>query len=957
MSSALLFVSLISILVSGLSAGTTGKIAGVVTDATTAEPLIGVNIIVEDTQMGAATSEDGEYFIINIPPGRYTILASYMGYKKTSQTAVYVQIDKTTVVDFELEPTIIETEAITVTAYRPGTVEIDVTATKTNYEIAEVREIAGVTNLSDILELQADVVDNHFRGGREGEAAYYLGGASINNPLSNERVYNPMILALEQVEVLTSGFSAEYGNAQSGVINMVPKEGGSTWETHLEISGSTPYYKQIGGSPYDPDESLLWWNNQINPDLEYSFSDLDFWEREDAARTNYPYWRDMGWKNYPSSTWDPLTRQDSAWFVQLAYQEAQIRMQEIGLEYKNRNVDPRVDFSIGGPIADDLRLLVVARNESSMPQLPTPRPNLERQIMSNLVWLPNTNNKIRLSYNNIYEYEELASLDGWESSIFNLTTEWPKQERQTNQIGLYWNHVFNPSKFLELNAQILNDKEERRADNVHDDAYYLDDVREGHPFDPGKISGGFTEEGMYQSTQRYRKTYTYSLDASMTNQVDKYNLLKTGLQLQYYDLYVNDEHDRSSQQSSTLTQYHKYPFEGGLYIQNKIEFEGLIANFGLRYDFYQFNTKYYIDTFAPFRNPDYDPNAEYYFERGPYYDKENALTDKSKLYTQLQPRIGVSFPISDISVFHLNYGTFTQRVPFEIANYDRLRFTGDIVRLANPRLEPEYTQAYDIGLVQAFPFGFTLDVSAYYKSVRNLIEEATYFDSQQQPYTAYVNRDYANIKGFHVNLEKETGYLQSYLKYTYQSATGKSSTTSEAPVVYFENPPEGQASVELPDPEDIFLNYDRTHRLITNIRLFTPLRYGPKSILGDMILSITYVLQSGRPYTWDDKGLGLRMNKRTPTEHHLKCRIQKSFRLGDQSRLKIYGEGFNLLNDKVYDYDYVFDPDGLSLIRYHEDREKLFYYNDNNEEVWTQYKWVIFGNQPRNFRFGLIMEF
>lgn len=939
-----------------LYGGITGKISGRVVDKETNDPLLGANIIIEETLFGAATNEQGEYYIINVPPGRYNIHASYVGYKKTSQTAVYVQIDKTTAVSFELEPTIIETEVVTVTAYRPATVEIDLTATKTNYEIAEVREIAGVTNLSDILELQADVVDNHFRGGREGEAAYYIGGISINNPLSHERVYDPMVLALEQVEVLTSGFSAEYGNAQSGVINMVPKEGGSKWETHLEVSGNKPYYKQFDGSPYDPDVSLLWWDKQINPNSDLSFTDMDFWETEDKARTNAPYWYDMGWSNYPSSIWDPLTRQDSTWFVQLAFQEAQIRMQEIGLDYKNRNVDPRIDFSIGGPIADNLRLFAAARTDNSMPQLPTPRPNLERQLMSNLVWQPNASNKIRLSYNNIYEYEELASLNGWESSIFNLTTEWPKQERQTNQIGLYWNHVFNPSTFLELNAQILKDKEERRADNIHDDAYYLDDVRIGHPFDPGTISGGFTEEGFYDGTQRYRKTYTYSLDASMTSQVNKYNLLKTGLQLQYYDLYVNDEHDRSSEIASALTQYRKFPFEGGIYIQNKIEFEGLIANIGLRYDFYDFNTWYYSDIYSPFRNPDYNPDAPTYLERGPYYDKENAATAEAELYTQLQPRIGVSFPLSDISVFHLNYGTFTQRVPFEIAYYDRLRFTGDIVRLANPRLKPEYTQAYDIGLVQAFPFGFKLDVSAYYKNVRNLIEEATYFDSQQHPYTAYVNRDYANIKGFHVSLEKEAGYLQSYLKYTYQSATGKSSNTSEAPVVYFEDPPEGQASVELPDPEDIFLNYDRTHRLITNIRLFTPRRYGPKSILGDMILSVTYNVQSGRPYTWDEKGLGLRMNKRTPTEHDLRCRIQKTFRLGDQTRVKFYVEGFNLLNEQVYNYDYVFDPNGVSLIRYHKDRDKLFYYNDNNEEIWTQYKWVIFGNQPRNFRFGCIIE-
>ena len=187
---------------SHLLAGLTGKISGKVTDATTGEVLIGANIVLlsrwvegEEQPMaipyGASTDLNGDYFILNIQPGLYNVKVSYVGYRAEVVTKVAVDVDKTTTIDFSITEQQIETDEVTVVAFSPKIVEPDVTATKQVYNMRDVESIAGVADITDILQLQADVVDDHFRGGRSGETQYLLGGGSIVNPLTTSVTPNP----------------------------------------------------------------------------------------------------------------------------------------------------------------------------------------------------------------------------------------------------------------------------------------------------------------------------------------------------------------------------------------------------------------------------------------------------------------------------------------------------------------------------------------------------------------------------------------------------------------------------------------------------------------------------------------------------------------------------------------------------------------------------------------------
>src|ERR1035437_5384923 len=169
-------------------AGETGKLAGKVTEKETGQPLMGANVViisrwVEGTEeklkypLGGSSNKNGEYFIINIPPGLYNVRVTSIGYQQELITKTEINVDKTTRLDIKMISTVIMGQEVIVTAYSPQKIEIDLTATKQTYDIENIQGIAGVSNISDILDLQPDIIDDHFRGGRVGQSSYLIGGS------------------------------------------------------------------------------------------------------------------------------------------------------------------------------------------------------------------------------------------------------------------------------------------------------------------------------------------------------------------------------------------------------------------------------------------------------------------------------------------------------------------------------------------------------------------------------------------------------------------------------------------------------------------------------------------------------------------------------------------------------------------------------------------------------------
>ena len=217
-------LSLLFIISANSIAGTTGKIAGKVIDATTGEPLIGANVIIMGTTLGAATDFNGNYFIINIPPGKYQVKASLVGYNSIITQNVKVSVDQTTSLDFKLHEEAVEMSDVVIVATRP-IVQKDLTSTQSNISGDDINMLP-LEDVQAVVNLQAGVVNGHFRGGRLGEVQYLVDGVSTNDVFTGLPSMQAEVNSIAEVQVITGTFNAEYGNALSGVVNYVTKEGG-----------------------------------------------------------------------------------------------------------------------------------------------------------------------------------------------------------------------------------------------------------------------------------------------------------------------------------------------------------------------------------------------------------------------------------------------------------------------------------------------------------------------------------------------------------------------------------------------------------------------------------------------------------------------------------------------------------------------------------------------------------
>jgi outer membrane receptor protein involved in Fe transport len=227
--------------------GTTGKIAGTVTDKATGEPLPGANVIVEGTTLGASTSAEGSYVILNVPPGRYDLRVHLVGYVGTKVRDLRVVADQTTRMDVRLEASVVELADIVVEAVRPA-IQRDLTATASVLSSEQIN-ILPVKDFVEVLQLQAGVVGEgsslYVRGGRRNEVAYLIDGMYVKDPVLGTlgtRINND---AIEELTFLSGTFNAEYGNALSGVVNIVTKEGTRDFTAMLE--GRT---SEFGVAPY-----------------------------------------------------------------------------------------------------------------------------------------------------------------------------------------------------------------------------------------------------------------------------------------------------------------------------------------------------------------------------------------------------------------------------------------------------------------------------------------------------------------------------------------------------------------------------------------------------------------------------------------------------------------------------------------------------------------------------------
>lgn len=815
-----------------MHAGTTGKIAGKIKDKVTGEPLIGVNVILAGTQMGAASNIDGEYFIINIPPGTYELRFSLIGYSTQVIQNVKVSVDQTTKVDIDLSEQAVEIEDIVVSAERP-IVRKDLTSTETKISGEDISMLP-IEDVQSIVNLQAGVVDGHFRGGRANEVKYLIDGVAVNNYFSGNFALQAEVNSIEEVQVLTGTFNAEYGEALSGVVNQVTKIATDRYE------GDFSFYS---GDYLSSRKNVFTNINNISPQDVYNVQ--GFISGPVPGIENFLKFFLSGRYNYDD-----------------------------GFIYGRRMFKPSdsSDFSANDP--NDWYLGATGDNKY-VPMNYSKRLTLQGKLALNV----GLGRGIVLSglYQDI-EYKDY-------NHRFKLNPDGDYTKFNNSFLGsIGYTHVFSNAAFIDfIGSGFVN----KYNQYVYEDPL---DPRYVKPERMRDVSGNAFLTGGTENWHFNHTTSTYTFKSDLTWQLNQVHQIKTGIEYKLHDIEYEDFQimiDPATGYQPTLPtpgafNYNTYtanPFQFAYYIQDKIELDYLIVNVGLRFDFFEPDGKYLKD-----------PNRISLLDEmlPPFPD---SLMETAKSKSQISPRIGISYPITERGAIHLSYGHFFQIPPFENLYRNpnfRIPLTGDFPEnvgntIGNSDLEAQQTIMYEIGLQQELTkdIGFTL--TGYYKDIRNLLGTEIHIKQEFKKFSKLINRDYGAVKGLTVSFNKRfSGGFSANMDYTYQIAKGNASDPNDAFYKAQANPPI-EANKQL-----VPLNWDRRHSLNFTLTAGTP---------GDLIASFIGRLGSGLPYTpsIQNQRTGLENSDNKPGIFNVDMYITKYFELFGK-QFSVFAKVYNLFD-------------------------------------------------------------
>ena len=881
-------------LFNGVTAGgTTGKLTGVVIDASSGEPLPFVNISIEGTNIGGASDIEGAYVILNIPPGRYSIKAQYIGYKSQIIENVSISIDMTTRLNIELSESSVELGEVVVQAVMGG-LQKDITSSQALVSSEDIRNLP-VAEIDDILQIQAGVTKDaggnlHIRGGRTNEISYQLNGISITDAYDNSRGIEIDNSSIQELQVISGTFNAEFGNALSGVINTVTKEGGSRYNGNIEvysgdyISNRTALFSNIEN--FDP---------VANHNIQGSLSG--------------PI---------------PLTNNSLRFFGNLRY------TYDDGYLYGQRQ------FTTAGTPGD---MEFVAMNYS------------KRLIgITNLSWFASPRFKFNLE--GLFSDEEFKDYN----HDFKLNPD-GDVKKFTNSISTTFTltHTFSSTSFYTLKGSYFK--------RVFDEYLYENplDSRYLHPDSLNRVLYAFYDAGTNNHFFN-RQTETFAAKLDYSSQLHENHLIKLGGEfkshkLQFDDFYLEPKSENGKQIepfepsvpgefSPNRDKYENNPIDATAYIQDKIEFENVIINLGLRLDYFDSRGNVLVDPadpniYAPLRS---ELESLSIAQREPFFYK------KAKPKWQVSPRFGIAYPVSTTGVIHFSYGHFLQIPPYQFlfnGGEYKVPNTGSAYGpYGNPDIEPQKTIMYEIGLRQEFFDQYLIDVTLFYRDIRDWITAGPIISTiNNVSYSIYTNKDYSNVKGITLNLKKNlSGYFAVDINYTYQVAEGSNSTPED----------EFFAQLGNNEPTLFLLPLDWDQRHLLNASLF----------IGEADWGISFLARygTGLPYTPSvtqftaDRGLtsGFQRNvSRRPDQFNLDLRLHKSFELIGDTRLTAFLRVFNLLDSDLITNvfpdtgDPEFTTEGQNV---GEDANRPNTVNEYLTRPWNY-------GAPRNIQFGINFEF
>ncbi len=898
-----------------------GTIKGVIRDSETGELLDYANILIQGTTRGTMSLGGGVFYFQGMPPGDYTIRVLYLGYAPEDQT-VTVHSGTTSELVFNLQVVIVET--LGTFDVEAEQYMVDVTSAKAEQKFSgEKFQDYAIDSVDDALARQAGIVmragEIYVRGGRSGEVSMRIDDVPVDDPLGG-RALQVSTLAVEALNTVTGGLDAEYGNAMSGVVNITTKTGGDHFEGGLRYM--TDYFGRQDRTytNYDRFEYGFGGPTPISKLTYYLAGDVIFTDGENTSVAHRPEYKvnigDMTLFKY-------RRRQNNSakGSGKLAYTFTDAMKMTAEYSYStSSNEFYAPNWSVSGYAKRILYMPQVQRFRGDDSYL-----NINRAIpVFYGPWFQQIQTRSRpavvidvrsSSYiRQTLPIMEVRAVDGrtytviaqplFDGSRYPYSTFSTVQEdssftwfnaadnrgttNRVQQLGkVVLRHNLTDETFYTLKLSVLamdlkftvNDKDPWEFNHggiwspgvfwgeapiyLRNIDYYSD------PLNPLFV----TTSDYPQYQEEYSRQYVMRFDLASSRWEG--HLIKTGLQILYNDLeqfaLANPAIERQNRFTGEYTLgsnrnvFHTYNPEASWYIQDRWEYEGMVVNYGFRWDMFSPGSAAEI----MLQNEDVDRNV-------------------IKYKTQFSPRLGFAFPITERDGFHFHYGRFIQFPSRDILFASQDPLGGNAV-LGNPNLKAETTIAYQAGIQHQFTDYLAGTFNLYSRDIYDLISATTVTDQETGNTLArYTNKAYASARGIEFTLNKRfSNNFQFDIAYTFSYADGVASEQE------FGSNPEG---LEFLPNQELPLNWDQRHTFNLDLAIQEP---------GAWAGSFSFTYGSGLPWTPNDRYARrqdplLENSRRHPATFTLNVQFQRHVNFYGQ-KLAFYLQGFNLINqDQIF---------------------------------------------------------
>jgi len=917
------FLVIVVLVVSAAFSGTTGKIAGKVVDKETGEPLVGVNVIVEGTTLGAATDENGNFVILLVPPGVYSVRAMMIGYTDVTVKDVRVEIDLTTFVNFELEKEVIKGQVVEVVAKRK-LIRKDLAASQKSVTSDEI-EALPVTSVGGVLGLRAGITSGlSIRGSGSDQALFMVDGIVLRDERDNTPMVSLPLSAVREISVQTGGFGAEYSNVRSGIINVVTRDGDPDKYTGtFSFKYSPPDPKHFGISPYDPNS--FWLRPRLDPEVCWTGTENGAWD----MYTQRQYDRFEGWIAVSEATLqdDDPTNDLTPSAAKRIYEWEKRKKGYI------TKADMNLDFGFGGPVPvigkklGNMRFFLSHRYNQNMYLI-----KLSRDGVYDETWMLKLTSELtpslKLSIIGLYNelYATTYSRTGGTSYISSSWTiadaidraghtitwriytndYWCPTSRYSNTLSAKLVKVVDPGTYWEMLVRRISRRYHTAPGPRRDTTrkyeifpgYFVDEAPFG--FEPEPVFGidGMGMGGAISTSRDFSEFESWNLKFDYINQVNFRNQIKTGFEFVFDNFKLDfGMVNKFLPEGNTWTTIKRKPYRGNFYLQDKMEYEGFISTLGIVVDYINSNGKWYdVDDYSrAFFSSQFVPELE-----------DSFLTKKIPTKFYVSPRLGISHPITVNSKLYFNYGHYRQIPSSQIFYRMQRTPTGQLEYIGDPFIPYARNIAYELGYDQSFLNSYLLHVTAYYKDIDHEQIWVRYISTDGKVnYRKLTANAYEDIRGIEIELSKLYGkYVTGNVNFEYRVGT-----SGYFGVLYHYENPADQREYERQNP------YQTKPRPIprvkSNITFHVPSDFGPE-IFGSKIFggwNFTFLTwwTGGYWFTWNPKNLPrVQYNIRRTDYFNVDLKIAKTFRIKNAS-IKFFADITNLFNIKYFSFSSFYD--------------------------------------------------